>query len=244
MLTGTSLNAAGILVGGFMGLVLSRQFSASTQLALRGMMGVLTVIIGLHLTWLSLSGAPLQVLGQIGTVILALTLGRLTGRACRIQKNLNRLGQYASRRFSQARPDDPNRLSEGFTVCALLFCAGPLGPIGAIQDGLIGYWQPLAIKTVMDGLAAMGFACVFGWGVMLSALPVFVYQGLLTVAAQRLAPFLIQHHLLDSVNAVGGLLVFCVALVILELKKFELGDYLPSLAMAPLLTWLFHFWRG
>ena len=105
---------------------------------------------------------------------------------------------------------------------------------------MTGDWGPLAVKMVMDGLAAMGFVSVFGWGVALSAIPVFAYQGTLTLAVHRLEPFLTEHHLISSVNAVGGLLVFCVALVILELKKFELGDYLPSLAMAPVVSWVFH----
>lgn len=244
MLTGSGLNAAGILIGGLMGMMMSRQFSASTQLALRGMMGVLTVFIGLRLTWTSLSNDPGHILRQILAVILALMFGRLLGRLLRIQRNLNRLGQYASKRFSAARPNDPNRFNEGFVICALLFCAGPLGPIGAVQDGLMGYWEPLAIKMVMDGLAAMGFVSVFGWGVMLSALPVFVYQGTIALAVHHLEPFLTAHNLLDSVNAVGGLLVFCVALVVLELKKFELGDYLPSLVTAPVVTWLLRQWLG
>ena len=84
----------------------------------------------------------------------------------------------------------------------------------------------------------MGFVGVFGWGVVLAAIPVFVYQGTIALAVHRLEPFLRAHSLLDSVNAIDGLLVFCVALIILELKKIELADYLPSLAMAPLITWL------
>jgi len=244
MLTGSGLNAAGILIGGVMGMMMSRQFSASTQLALRGMMGVLTVFIGLRLTWTTLGNDAGHIPRQLLAVILSLMLGRLVGRLLRIQKNLNRLGQYASKRFAAVRPTDPNRFNEGFVICALLFCAGPLGPIGAVQDGLMGYWEPLAIKMVMDGLAAMGFVSVFGWGVMLSALPVFVYQGTIALAVHNLEPFLTAHNLLDSVNAVGGLLVFCVALVVLELKKFELGDYLPSLVTAPLVTWLLRQWLG
>jgi uncharacterized membrane protein YqgA involved in biofilm formation len=238
------LNALGILIGGVMGMMMSRQFSAPTQLALRGMMGVLTIFIGLRLTWTTLANDTNHIPRQLLAVILSLMLGRLAGRLLRIQKNLNRLGQYASKRFAAARPDDPNRFNEGFVICALLFCAGPLGPIGAVQDGLMGYWEPLGIKMVMDGLAAMGFVSVFGWGVMLSALPVFVYQGTIALAVHNLEPFLTQHQLLDSVNAVGGLLVFCVALVVLELKKFELGDYLPSLVTAPLVTWLLRQWVG
>jgi hypothetical protein len=74
---------------------------------------------------------------------------------------------------------------------------------------------------------------------MFAGLPVLVFQGTITLAcAQFLRPFLETHGLVDSVNAPGGLLVFCVALVILELKRIELADYLPSLAFGPLLTWV------
>ncbi len=176
---------------------------------------------------------------QVVIMVLALMLGKIIGRLCRIQKTLNRLGHHAGERFAQAKPGDPHRTSDGFTSCALLFCAGPLGPLGAIMEGLLGYWEPLGIKMVMDGLAAMGFVCVFGPGVLLAAIPVFAYQGTITLLANRIAlPFLQQQHLLDSVNAVGGMLVFCISLVVLELKRLDLADYLPSLAAAPLITWL------
>lgn len=239
-MTGSILNAAGILVGGALGLILRRHFSASTQLALRGVIGVLTVIIGLHLTWAGLNGSFLQVFKQVVIMLLALTAGRIAGRASRVQRMLNRLGKYAGDRIERARQGNGHDFNNGFAVCTLLFCAGPLGPIGAVEDGLMGYWQPLAIKMAMDGLATMGFVSIFGWGAMLSALPVFVFQGTVTQAAHALEPLMRAHDLLDSVNAVGGILVFCVALIILELKKVELADYLPSLVMAPLITWLWH----
>jgi uncharacterized membrane protein YqgA involved in biofilm formation len=205
MLTGTILNALGILIGGVMGLALSRQFAPPTQLAARGLMGVFTVFIGLRLTWMSFHGSLLQILKQLVVLILALVVGRLAGRLARLQKTSN-----------------------------------PLGIVGAIMDGLMGYWQPLAVKMAMDGLATMGFVCAFGWGTMLAALPVFVFQGTLTLGAHYLEPFLRAHGLLDSISGIGGLLVFCVALVLLEIKKVELAAYLPSLVAAPLITWL---WR-
>lgn len=239
-ITGTILNAIGILTGGLVGLMMSRQFLPATQLALRGLMGVVTVFIGLRMTWDNLNGTPLQMFKQLVIVVLALMLGRMVGNLLRIQRSLNKLGQYASRRFNEVKPDDPNRVNEGFVICALLFCAGPLGPIGAVADGLTENWEPLAIKMVMDGLAAMGFVNIFGWGVMLAAFPVFVYQGTLTLLVSHLAPFLRQHDLVESINAVDGMLVFCVSLIVLELKKIQLADYLPSLALAPVITWL---WR-
>jgi uncharacterized protein len=240
ILTGTILNALGILIGGLAGLNRTRQLAPSTQVAIRGIMGVITVYVGLRLTVMGLNGSVGHVFKQIAIMLLAMMLGKLIGQLLRIQSSLNRLGQHASQSFAKTRPEDPNRISDGFTLCTLLFCAGPLGPLGAVQDGLSGYWQPLAIKMVMDGLAAMGFVSIYGWGVVLSAIPVFIYQGTITLAVQRLEPFLHQHGLVDSVNVVGGMLIFSVALIILELKKIQLADYLPSLVVAPLIT---YFWR-
>ncbi len=238
MMAGTILNALGIVLGAIWGLTRSRQFSASTQQAWRGLIGIMTVYVGLRVTLLSLSGSVSQNLKQLAILVLALTLGKMAGRALRIQKTLNRLGQSASRAFSAARPDHPNRFQDGFLVCSVVFCASPLGTVGAVLAGLTNSWEPLAVKAAMDGLAAMGFACVFGWGVVLSALPVLVFQGIITLAAQRWVPFLTEHHALDSVTGTAGLLVFCVALIVLELKKLEVADYLPSLAMAPLIACL------
>jgi uncharacterized membrane protein YqgA involved in biofilm formation len=93
---------------------------------------------------------------------------------------------------------------------------------------------------VMDGLAAMGFVSVFGYGVLLAAIPVLAYQGTLTLIVARLEPFLHAHGLVDSVNSVNGMLIFCVSLIVLELKRIQLADYLPSLLVAPVIASL---WR-
>jgi len=240
MFTGTILNALGILIGGLMGLSLTRQFATPTQLAWRSLMGVVTVFIGLRLTWVSFNGSVLQVCKQFVIMLLALMLGKIVGQILHVQDGLNRLGRYASEKFANAKPDDPNRLNDGFIVCSLLFCAGPLGPLGAVTEGLTGHWEPLAIKMVMDGLAAMGFVSVYGWGAVLSAVPVLAFQCSVTLLVTRLEPFLRVRGLVDSINATDGILLFCVALIILELKKVRLGDYLPSLAVAPLITW---YWK-
>ncbi len=105
------------------------------------------------------------------------------------------------------------------------------------QDIAVGV-QPLAVKAVMDGLTTMAFITTFGWGVILAVIPVVACQGTLTMLVTLLRPFLENHGLMDSIQATNGLLIFCVALIIFELKKIHLADYLPSLAIAPLLAWL------
>ena len=238
---GTILNALGIVVGGLLGLLLRRQMTPPTQLAIKGALGILVIYVGLKTAWFSLGGGFGPVIKQVFIVILALTLGRITGRLLHIQKSLNRLGQYAKERFTRAVTDQNNRWSEGFVTCTILYCVGPMAILGSIQDGLDGQWQTLGAKALMDGLATMAFVGTFGWGAIAAVVPVVAYQGTITFAAKALAPFFqdpANAPLLNSINATGGLLVFCIALVILELKKFDLADYLPSLAWAPLITWL------
>ena len=234
---GTVLNVAAILIGGVIGLSRRKPLPQGVELRLKVALAAFTVFYGLRLTWLSLNGSLAQILKQLLIAVLALTMGRMTGRLLGLQDMSNRLGQAARGRITEAGLAGQRRPGEGFKACTTLFCAAPLSVLGAVQDGLSGYWYPLAVKAVMDGLAAMGFAGLFRWGVLLAALPVLALQGTITLAcAQWLKPLLASHGLIDSVNATGGLLVFCVALVILGLKKIALADYLPSLIFAPLLT--------
>ena len=237
-MTGTYLNVAGIVAGTLAGLASKRPLSNKTQSFSKALLGVLTIFFGLRLTWLSLNGTLPQNLKQFGVVLLSLSLGKLLGRLLHLQKSSNHLGQFARNQMAAMKPGDAQRFTIGFKVCTALFCAAPIGILGAIQDGLSGYFAPLAVKASMDALAAMSFVSMFGWGVMFSAVPVLVWQGTLSLACERFVlPALAAHGLTDSVNATGGLLIFCVALVIFEVRKIQVTDYLPSLAIAPLLTW-------
>lgn len=236
---GTILNVSGILIGGLLGLARRKPLSTASEAYFKVVLGAFTVFYGLRLSWISISGSAYEVLKQLLVVIVSMMVGKLLGRALHLQKISNRIGRKARDEISSARPDDPDRLNRGFRTCAALFCAAPLGILGATQEGLSlsQYIYPLAIKGVMDGLASMGFVSLFGPGVLLSALPVLALQGTLSLVIARVVePILNLHNLLNSVNAVGGLLVFSVALVILGLKRIELADYLPSLIIAPLLT--------
>jgi uncharacterized protein len=238
-MTGTLLNGAGILVGGVAGLIRRQPLSPAIESYFKVGLGVGIVVAGLRLTLMSLSGSLASILRQLLIVILALALGKILGRLLGLQRLSNRVGQRARQSIEAASPDQPGAAGVGFKTCAALFCAAPLGILGAIQEGISSppYIYPLVIKALMDGLATMGFAKLYGRGVLLAALPVVAFQGTITLLCERVAePFLHSHHLVDSVNATGGLLVFCVALVLLGIKRIELADYLPSLVMAPLLT--------
>jgi uncharacterized protein len=238
--TGTILNGTGILIGGIVGLSLRKQLSTQRQLTIRLLLTVLVIIVGLQMTWTSLGGGFWSILKQLGILILSLMMGNLLGKLLHIQKGVNRLGQYAQKKLAPAEAGASNRLGEGFIAATLLFCVGPMAILGSLQDGLDGNWRTLGVKALMDGLATMALVSTLGWGVMLAAIPVVAYQGTITLFARWLAPALQERALMDSVNATGGMLVFCLALVILDLRKVHVADYLPSLIVAPLLT---AWWR-
>ena len=243
--TGAILNAAAIVIGGIIGFVLPLPLSAQTKGFFKVMLGLATMFFGLRLTWLSIGGSFPTVVKQIIIAFLAIMLGNLLGRLIGLQKFSNHIGQHARKLIEGNRPNDPHRFSNGLNACAILFCAAPLGLLGAIHDALpvvagdTGYFYPLAVKALMDGLAMMGFVMMFGAGAMVAALPVFLFFGSITMATSiYLEPFLRSHLLLDSVNATGGLVVCTVGVVIFEIRRVQLADYLPALAVAPLLTWL------
>ena len=234
---GTLINVAGILIGGIAGLAMKRPLSPANQAMLKITMGALTVFFGLQLTWRNLGGTFVHVLKQLLIVVLALTLGKLLGKLCRFQKFSNSAGQYARRKMEEAATKTKGRPADGFVICSILFCVAPLALLGSVQEGLANYFQPLVIKALVDGLSMMAFVMMFGAASLFSFVPVLAYQGLLTLGARALEPWLTAHALVQPINATGGLLVFCVALIILDLKKIEAADYLPSLLVAPVLAW-------
>ena len=236
---GAFLNALGILLGGLFGLARREPLSARLQIYFRNALGAATVFFALRLVWVSIHGTFLPCLKQLFLAVLAVVLGNLLGKLLRLQKMSNRLGRYATRLMSSADTNSPRKIADGFCACTILFWAAPLGLLGAVADGLSGYFYLLAVKAVMDGLAMTSFVKMFRWPAALSAIPVFALLGFISLVCQLYArPFLEERQLIDPVNAAAGLVASTVALVIFESRKVELANYLPSLAVAPLLAWL------
>jgi uncharacterized protein len=233
---GTLLNVAAILLGAALALLTKWEISARRQQLLKVILGVATTFFGLKLLWNGLATSTIKFFFfQFIVVVVAMVLGHLIGKLFRIQAAMNRLGQTAKQRLERAASQGRKAAGDGFLAATVLFCAAPLGIVGAIEDGLSRNIAPLAIKGVMDGLAAFSFARMFGWTVALTAVPLAALLSAITLLAARLEPWLEHHDVLGVVHACAGLLMTYIALVIFEVKKVELGDYLPSLVVAPLL---------
>ena len=236
---GAFLNALGILLGALAGLAGRGELSARTQGWLKSALGAFTAFCGLQLVWQNIGGGFFHALKQLLLAGLAVVLGNLLGKILGLQKISNRLGRYAAGLLASG-PSATGKKSGGFIAGTILFCAAPLGIVGAVTDGLGGYFFPLALKAVMDGLATVGFVKIFRWPAALAAVPVFFFLNDIALAVHAFAlPWLDAHHLVSAVNAAAGLVIGATALVVLEARRVELANYLPALAVAPLLArWL------
>jgi uncharacterized membrane protein YqgA involved in biofilm formation len=158
----------------------------------------------------------------------------------RLQTASNRIGRHAAALLAAAQKKPPGPPAAGFVAATLLFCAAPLGVLGAVADGLQSYFYLLLLKAVMDGLAMASFVKMFRWPVALSALPVFFFfNGIALVVQLGLRPWLDAQGLAGSVGVADGLIVCSVTLIIFEIRRVELANYLPALVIAPVLAhWL------
>lgn len=238
-MVGTLVNAGAIVAGGLIGLSVKRDLAPRHQLLLKTLLGVLSLYAGFRMVWTSIGGTFGRVALQLLAALVALVLGNLLGRALGLQRRVNELGRYARERFTAAKSGKGPEAGDGFVTCTILFCVGPLAILGALQDGLQHDPRTLLIKAALDGLSAVAFVKVFGPGVIFSALPVLAYQGTLTLLAQVLRPMVENPAMLDGLGATGGFLVASTALLILDVHKVRLADWLPALVLGPLLRVFF-----
>jgi uncharacterized protein len=223
-LSGTLLNAATVLVGATLGLLIGKRLPERIHESLFGVLGLFTLLIGLLDAFATKN--PLVVLG-------ALLLGVLVGEALDLEGRLNNFGDRVQKLL--ARPG--SRVSEAFVTSSLVFCVGPLSILGPLANGLSGDITDLAIKAVLDGFGAIAFAAALGWGVYLSIGVILLYQGGIALGAQVLAPVLGPHSpAVVELTATGGLILVAIGLKLLKIRDLRVANLLPALLFAVLLA--------
>ena len=229
-MTGTFLNIVTILIGSTLGLLFGARIPERLKTTVIAGLGLFVAAMGLQMFLKSEN--QLIVLG-------ALIIGALLGEWGKIEDRLESLGQSLEKRFARdAEADSGSKFVRGFMVASLLYCIGPLAILGSIQDGLTGDYKLLAVKSTLDGFASIAFASTLGIGVMFSALVVLIYQGGISLLAAQLST-IITNPMMNELTATGGVLLFGLAISnLLEIKKIRVGNFLPALAIAPLIVWI------
>ena len=229
-MTGTFINTAAILLGGLVGLRFGKLLTAKTRE---------TIVIGLGLFTMGISIKMFLETDNSLIVLGGILTGGLLGEFLRIEYHIDQLGQRLENRFNTSeKKASRGNFVRGFMTCSILFCTGPMAILGAIQDGLIGDFQLLAIKSIMDGFAAFAMASTLGFGVLFSAPIVFLYQGGFSLLAVQLQGVMTP-AMISEMTATGGLLLTGIAISsLLEIKPIRVGNFLPSLVISPLIVFV------
>lgn len=232
-MTGTIINVVAVLVGGAIGLLFGSRIPERFKNTVIAGMGLFTGVMGLQMFLKSEN--QLIVLG-------AIIIGTLLGEWWKIEDGLQQLGLALEKRFSSdSETGGGSRFVRGFMVASLLFCIGPMAILGSIQDGLTGDYNLLAVKSTLDGFASIAFASTLGIGVLFSSVIVLVYQGGISLLAGTLSA-VISDPMMNEMTATGGVILVGLAISnLLEIKKIRVGNFLPALAVAPLIVWLMEF---
>ena len=237
--TGTLLNMAAILVGSGLGVALRGRLPERTRTTVTDALGLVTLVIGgLNVAALSDSDFADAVTpsGTLLVVLGALLVGGIVGSLLSLEARLEGTGAWLQRRLAgEGSGEARARFVEGYVSASLVFVVGPLAVLGSLSDGLGRGIDELALKSTLDGFASLAFAASLGWGVAAAALSVGVVQGLLTLLGALLGG-LLPAALVASITATGGVLLLGVGLRLLALKPVPVGDMLPALVVAPLLT--------
>lgn len=224
---GTIINTAAVVAGGLIGMGLKNGIKKNMQEIMMQACGVATMFIGS-------SGALSKMLvfedGKFLTqgtmlLIISLVLGSLLGEWAGIEKKMDSLGEKIKK---AVKAEDDNLFVEGFVNVSLIICVGAMAIVGAIEDGISGDYSLLMVKAVLDMVIVVVFAAAYGIGAIFSALPVFLYQGAITLTAAFLGSFVSQ-TIIDDLSFIGAVLIFCVGVNIGFGKKFRVGNMLPAL---------------
>jgi len=224
---GTIVNTIAILFGGLVGLLFGQALPEKIKI---------TVIQGIGLAVLLIGGSmALQTKNPL-VVIASLVLGGIVGELIDIEHRLQQFGKWLESKFS--KDSQGAGFTKAFVSASLIYCVGAMAIMGALESGLTGNNTILYAKSMLDGITAVVFASSLGIGVLVSAIPVFIYQGLITFSAGLLQGVL-SSQVITEMGATGGLLIVGIGLNILEIKEIKVGNLLPGLFIAIPITMLF-----
>jgi uncharacterized membrane protein YqgA involved in biofilm formation len=235
-MTGTFLNVFTVILGAALGTLMGARLPEKMRETVLAGLGIVVFIVGIGMA----------LTGNVLIVMFALLFGAILGELLDIDAKLNSLGQMLEARF--ARGGQAGNFAKGFVTASLVFCVGPLTILGSIQDGLLGDYKLLAIKSILDGFAGLAFSASLGIGVGFAAITVLLFQGGISLLAMfagsalgsvtRETPWVVQ------LTATGGAIVMGIGLLLLDVKRVRVANFLPALLIAPLIQLAldyFHF---
>lgn len=227
---GTIVNAAAIVAGGTVGVLVKKGIPSHLEEALHRAMGLAVIVIGMNGVITNMVTAngdgTLSSSGEL-LLVFSLVLGVLAGEILRIEEGLNGLSQTVEKKLHLSG------FAASFVSGTLIYCVGAMAIIGSINDGLNADASVLLVKSTLDGISSIVLGATMGPGVIFAAIPVVLYQGSITLLAGVLSPVL-QGELLRQICAVGYVLVACIGVNFMSSYHIKTANFLPALLVPPL----------
>ena len=233
---GTVINSIGIVVGGIIGRFAGRFFKAEQQESLNKACGVSVLFIGIAGAMegmLKISGSEISS-GKSMLVVLCLALGTVIGELLGIENAFERFGEWLKRKTGNS---GDTRFVDAFVTASLTVSIGAMAIVGAIQDGLLGDYSTLAVKSVLDFIIIAVMTSSLGKGAVFSAIPVFVFEGCMTLLAKLVSPIMTEAAI-AYLSLIGSTLIFCIGINLVWGKKLKVANMLPSVILAILAAYL------
>ena len=225
---GTIINAGAVVVGSGMGLLLKKGLPEKYTTIYFQAVGLFTLILGIQMS--------LKITEPL-LIVLSLIAGGLTGELFKLEERMNMFGDYLKSKFKRGN----ERFTEGLVTAFLLFCMGSMSILGPVEEGLTGNFSDLLkAKSLMDGISSMLLASALGIGVLFSTVPLFIYQGGITLLVMLIGKNIPELYI-NEITVIGGVLLIGLALDILNVKKLRILNMLPSLIYICMFLWLRSF---
>jgi uncharacterized membrane protein YqgA involved in biofilm formation len=233
---GTIINSAAIIVGGVFGHLFGKILNERIQDSLQKASGICVLFIGIAGAMegmLKLSGSSLSA-GRSMLIVASLALGALVGEILNIEHGFERFGEWLKVKTGNAKDKS---FVEGFVTASLTVCIGAMAVVGSIKDGISGDYSILVTKAILDLIIITVMTCSLGKGCAFSAIPVAVFQGLITALARLIKP-LMTDGALANLSLIGSILIFCVGVNLVWDKRIKVANLLPSLVFAVAIAFL------
>jgi len=225
---GTVINALAIIIGGIIGKLIGAVIPESMQKTILNGIGLIVVLLGIEM-----SLGTSNILIVLLSLVIGIVIGELLQIDCAFERVGKKLEEVVLRVFRGS-----GEIAKGFVTASLLFVIGPMAVMGALENGLLGSYNILAVKSSLDGVTSIIFAASLGIGVIFSAIPVFIYQGAISIFASWAERFLNDLVVLEM-TALGGILIIAIGLNILNLAKIKVANMLPGLLVITIVTYFF-----
>lgn len=223
-LTGSFINVALVVVGGCLGLLLKKGLPERVSDAVMKALGLCVLLIGID--------GCLEGENTLVTVI-SMAVGTIIGSVIDLDKHLNNFAGKFEKKLSR-NSDGKSNFAQGFVTATLLYCVGAMAIVGSLDSGISGDYSTLATKSVIDGVSSIVLASTLGFGVVMSCVPVFLYQGSITLLAGVVAPFL-NDYTVSEMTCVGSLLIIAIALNMMKITNIKVMNSLPAVFLPVLI---------